>query len=99
MNIRPLIRLVCQRFLGDFNCFVDMVAEHIPSPLANAKNKVLFCCQCLKMFQYDNFTNNQVEHIYSGSLDSERGDDMIECDQVNNFHKHEEIWFFNYFSE
>jgi U5 small nuclear ribonucleoprotein component len=40
MNVRPLLRLVCQRFLGDFNGFVDMLAEHIPSPVDNAKNKV-----------------------------------------------------------
>ena len=40
MNIRPLLKLICSRFLGDFNGFVDMVAEHIPSPVANAKTKV-----------------------------------------------------------
>lgn len=40
MNVRPLLRLVCQRFLGDFNGFVDMLAEHVPSPVDNAKTKV-----------------------------------------------------------
>ena len=40
LNVRPLLRLVCQRFLGDFNGFVDMLAEHIPSPVDNAKTKV-----------------------------------------------------------
>ena len=61
MNIRPLLRLVCQRFLGDFNGFVEMVASHVPSPSDNAKNKV--------------------EHIYTGSLDTQRAEDMINCDQ------------------
>ena len=41
LNVRPLLRLVCQRFLGDFNGFVDMLAEHIPSPVDNAKAKVI----------------------------------------------------------
>lgn len=39
-NIRPLLRLVCNRFLGDFSGFVDMCVEHIKSPLENAKTKV-----------------------------------------------------------
>ena len=61
MNIRPLLRLVCSRFFGDFNGFVQMCVQHIPSPVANAKSKV--------------------EHIYTGALDSDRADDMINCDQ------------------
>ena len=40
MNVRPLLRLVFQRFLGDFSGFTDMVANHIASPLDNAKTKV-----------------------------------------------------------
>lgn len=40
MNVRPLLRLVFQRFLGDFSGFTDMIATHIPSPLDNARNKV-----------------------------------------------------------
>ena len=61
MNIRPLLRLVFQRFLGDFNGFTDMVAQHISSPVDNAKTKV--------------------NHIYSGTLETERATDMINCDQ------------------
>ncbi len=60
MNVRPLLRLVFQRFLGDFSGFTDMIAQHIPSPLDNAKTKV--------------------QHIYSGSLDTQRAQDMINCD-------------------
>lgn len=40
MNIRPLLRIVCNRFMGDFSGFVDMCVEHIKSPLDNAKTKV-----------------------------------------------------------
>jgi U5 small nuclear ribonucleoprotein component len=60
INIRPLLRLVCSRFLGDFNGFVDMCVTHIPSPLSNAKNKV---------------TN-----VYTGPVESEVAEDMLNCD-------------------
>ncbi|CAG0897093.1 unnamed protein product [Cyprideis torosa] len=40
MNIKPLLRLVCSRFLGDFSGFVDMVVENIASPSDNAVIKV-----------------------------------------------------------
>ncbi|KAG4075982.1 hypothetical protein HA402_003808 [Bradysia odoriphaga] len=40
INIRPLLRLICNRFLGDFSGFVDMCVEHIKSPMDNAKNKI-----------------------------------------------------------
>ncbi|GFN80643.1 116 kda u5 small nuclear ribonucleoprotein component protein [Plakobranchus ocellatus] len=40
LNIRPLLRLVCRRFFGDFTGFVDMCVEHVPSPVASAKKKV-----------------------------------------------------------
>merc|ERR1712013_837452 len=40
LNIRSLLRIVCSRFLGDFNGFTSMCEEHIPSPVDNAKQKV-----------------------------------------------------------
>jgi len=40
LNIRPLLRLICARFFGEFIGFTDMVAQHIPSPVANARNKI-----------------------------------------------------------
>ncbi|GAB6026747.1 U5 small nuclear ribonucleoprotein component [Chamberlinius hualienensis] len=40
INIRPLLRLICGRFLGDFNGLVDMCVQHVPSPAVNARNKV-----------------------------------------------------------
>lgn len=40
INIRPLLRLICNKFLGDFSGFVDMCVQHIPSPIDNARLKV-----------------------------------------------------------
>lgn len=40
LNIRPLLRIVCNRFMGDFSGFVNMCVEQIHSPLDNAKIKV-----------------------------------------------------------
>ncbi|XP_053210387.1 116 kDa U5 small nuclear ribonucleoprotein component-like [Panonychus citri] len=40
LNIRPLLRLVCQRYFGNFNGFVDMLVKHIPSPDTNAKKRI-----------------------------------------------------------
>lgn len=40
LNVRPLLRLINSRFIGDFSGFVDMCVNHIPSPAANAKVKV-----------------------------------------------------------
>jgi 116 kDa U5 small nuclear ribonucleoprotein component len=35
-NIRPLLKLVCAKFFGEFTGFTDMLADHMPSPVANA---------------------------------------------------------------
>eukprot|EP00794_Sanderia_malayensis_P011954 gene11954-13191_t len=40
LNIRPLLRLVCGRFFGEFTGFTEMCVKHIKSPLAAAKTKV-----------------------------------------------------------
>nr|CAG4649929.1 EOG090X00RJ [Sida crystallina] len=40
LNIRPLIRLVCSRYFGTFNGFVDMCVKHVPSPVTAARTKV-----------------------------------------------------------
>ena len=37
MDAKPLLRQVCQKFFGPCHGFVDMVLEHIPSPLDGAK--------------------------------------------------------------
>ncbi|XP_032510892.2 116 kDa U5 small nuclear ribonucleoprotein component [Danaus plexippus] len=43
LNVRPLLRLVCSRFFGDFCGFVDMLVRHVPSPLDAAPRKVQHC--------------------------------------------------------
>ncbi|EPQ07697.1 116 kDa U5 small nuclear ribonucleoprotein component [Myotis brandtii] len=40
LNIHPLLRLVCKKFFGEFTGFVDMCAQHIPSPKVGAKPKI-----------------------------------------------------------
>nr|XP_061805606.1 116 kDa U5 small nuclear ribonucleoprotein component isoform X2 [Nerophis lumbriciformis] len=40
LNIRPLLRLVCNRFFGEFTGLVDMCVQHIPSPQDGARNKI-----------------------------------------------------------
>ncbi|KAM3957003.1 116 kDa U5 small nuclear ribonucleoprotein component [Aphomia sociella] len=40
LNVRPLLRLVCSRFFGDFCGFVEMAVRHVPSPLDAAERKV-----------------------------------------------------------
>lgn len=40
LNIRPLLRLICARFFGEFTGFTDMLAQHVPSPVTNALNKI-----------------------------------------------------------
>ncbi|KAI0238430.1 hypothetical protein LSAT2_010853 [Lamellibrachia satsuma] len=39
LNMRPLLRLICQRFFGEFAGFTTMCVQ-LKSPLANARNKV-----------------------------------------------------------
>lgn len=40
MNIRPLLKTVCTRFFGNSTGVVDMLRDHVPSPLENAASKV-----------------------------------------------------------
>ncbi|KAG6459710.1 hypothetical protein O3G_MSEX011557 [Manduca sexta] len=43
LNVRPLLRLVCSRFFGDFSGFVEMLVRHVPSPLDGSGRKVAHC--------------------------------------------------------
>ena len=40
MDPKPLLRMVCQRFFGRAHGFVDMVVQHVPSPVEGAKRFV-----------------------------------------------------------
>ena len=42
MDVRPLLKAVCDQFFGQAHGFVDMVAEWIPSPAEATAKKV--CC-------------------------------------------------------
>ena len=53
MNVRPLLRLICSRFLGNFTGFTDMCVEHIPSPVENSKvSKHLLLSRVLKVIKF-----------------------------------------------
>ena len=40
MDVRPLLRLVLAQFFGPATGFVDMLVQHVPSPVEAAKLKV-----------------------------------------------------------
>ncbi|KAI8820180.1 P-loop containing nucleoside triphosphate hydrolase protein [Fimicolochytrium jonesii] len=40
MNVKPLLRIVCEQFFGTVGGFVDMIVDKIPSPKENAVTKV-----------------------------------------------------------
>lgn len=42
LDVKPLIRIVMSRFFGDATGFVDMITEHIVSPLVGAERKVVW---------------------------------------------------------
>ncbi|MCJ1444185.1 MAG: hypothetical protein MMC23_004686 [Stictis urceolatum] len=39
-NARELLKLVCEQFFGGSEGFVDMIVEHVPSPVDGAKKKL-----------------------------------------------------------
>ncbi|KAK2710270.1 hypothetical protein QYM36_013797, partial [Artemia franciscana] len=39
MNIRPLLKLVCNRFMGSWNGLIEMLVDHVSSPANHAKIK------------------------------------------------------------
>ncbi|CAN7937254.1 unnamed protein product [Ixodes hexagonus] len=40
LNVRPLLRIICSRFVGEFSGFVDMCVNHIPPPARVSKQKI-----------------------------------------------------------
>jgi U5 small nuclear ribonucleoprotein component len=40
MDARILLKLVCQQFFGPSSSFIDMVVQHIPSPVESAEKKL-----------------------------------------------------------
>lgn len=50
MDVRPLLKAVLDQFFGPSTGLVDMIVEHLPSPMENSANKVTFSFigQCFK---------------------------------------------------
>ena len=69
LNIRPLLRLICARFFGEFTGFTDMLAEHIPSPISNAKNKIQHTytgsLELLDTADMENIDDDDDDSVYS----------------------------------
>jgi U5 small nuclear ribonucleoprotein component len=40
MDVRPLLKAVLDQFFGPATGLVDVIVEHIPSPIEGASNKV-----------------------------------------------------------
>ena len=89
LNVRPLLRLVFQRFLGDFTGFTDMVAQHIPSPLDNAATKVQHIygkilifknfTKILKIFLFLNLKNIFIFERWQPGYEARHGHDQLRC--------------------
>ena len=47
MDVRPLLKVVLDQFFGPSVGLVDMITEHIPSPVESAPSKV-----CLRMVHW-----------------------------------------------
>uniref|UniRef100_A0A8C2DJE3 116 kDa U5 small nuclear ribonucleoprotein component n=1 Tax=Cyprinus carpio TaxID=7962 RepID=A0A8C2DJE3_CYPCA len=67
LNIRPLLRLVCNRFFGEFTGFVDMCVQHIPSPQGGARGPLM--CHTTKMYSTDDGVQfHAFGRVLSGTL-------------------------------
>jgi U5 small nuclear ribonucleoprotein component len=44
MDVRPLLKAILDQFFGPATGLVDMIVEHIPSPIASSPQKVFLPC-------------------------------------------------------
>jgi 116 kDa U5 small nuclear ribonucleoprotein component len=58
-DARDLLRMVCAQFFGPASGFIDMIIQHVPSPVEGNKR--------------------QLEKYYTGPLDSEMAESMLQC--------------------
>ena len=58
-DARDLLKMVCKQFFGPASGFIDMITQHVPSPVEGNKR--------------------QLEKYYTGPLDSEIAQSMLEC--------------------
>ena len=78
MDVRPLLKVVLDQFFGPATGLVDMLVEHIPSPVGGAANKVSGNIRnATVLLSYLHF---QVESIYSGPQNSKLAESMKACD-------------------
>lgn len=77
MDVRPLLKAVLDQFFGPATGLVDVIVDHIPSPIEGAANKV---CRHFGLFDDAQLTVEQVEGTYSGSQTSSLASSMKACD-------------------
>ena len=63
MDVRPLLKVVLDQFFGPSVGLVDMISEHIPSPLEATRAKVRQCCICMTCFNHSSGSHRSREHI------------------------------------
>ncbi len=80
LNISPLMRLICARFFGEFTGFTDMLAEHMPSPVCNARNKIEHIYTGSLEVDDENENGNE-----NGNENDDSDDDMRKDKDHNNF--------------
>lgn len=79
MDVRPLLKAVLDQFFGPAVGLVDMIVEHIPSPIEGTANKV--CWSLLAVLCHQRLTTRcQVERTYTGPMSSELVSHMKACD-------------------
>ena len=78
MDVRPLLKAVLDQFFGPSTGLVDVMVEHIPSPIDGAVKKV-FDIQLFWLFSI-RLCLNKVEGTYLGSQTSELVTSMKLCD-------------------
>ena len=86
LNTRPLLRLVCSRYLGTFSGMCIFYSS-IPLRKQNNLSHILpfssqgFVEMCVKHIPSPAVAaRTKVEHIYTGPLESSLGEDMVNCD-------------------
>ncbi|KAJ4438891.1 U5 small nuclear ribonucleoprotein component [Periplaneta americana] len=88
INIRPLLRLICNKFLGDFSEPNKPNVIHDDSDISKMRIKgfVDMCVQHIPS-PVDN-AKLKVQHIYTGPLDSDLAEDMCNCDPEGHLMVH-----------
>lgn len=77
MDVRPLLKAVCDQFFGSSAGLVDMITQWVPSPVEGNKLKVRSSAPC--SFELTAGCV-QVERTYSGPQNSALAEGMRECD-------------------